>query len=151
MLLWYLLSLSMTAIDQLSKYFVNQKLAMGEMIQIIPGLLSITRVENPGAAFGILSNQTALLAAVSAGVIGGTLVYRKQLVSAPSLIRVGVFVALGGAMGNLIDRIRLRAVTDFIYIKGFSVLNFADIAICTGVGLIALAVLLDGRHQKGGS
>ena len=148
---WFFFSFLVLVLDQLSKYFVGHEMQLGQSISVIPGILALTYVHNTGAAFGLLSRQTALLAGITASAVVGVILYRKRLAQTPLLVRFGVFLALGGAVGNLVDRLFFGAVRDFVYIRYFAVFNVADCAIVVGVGLIALALLLDGRHDAGRS
>lgn len=151
MALWFALSLAVLGLDQFTKYIVDTHMQLGQSIPIVSQILTLTYVRNTGAAFGLLASQTALLAAVSACAVTGVLIFRRELASAAPLVRVGVFLALGGTLGNLVDRVLLGAVRDFIYVRYFAVFNVADCGIVVGVGLIALAMLRDGRQDAGRS
>jgi signal peptidase II len=135
-------------LDQCTKHFVDTHIRRHEIITIIPGFFNLTNVRNPGAAFGILSDMhgtwrslffisvtlTALI--VIAVLIRKT--HERLLVFAFSLIA-------GGAIGNVIDRVRYGEVVDFIqwYVKSYywPSFNVADSAISIGVALLAIDML----------
>lgn len=133
--------------DQLSKLYINGNFVEGESIPLIKSLLYLTLVRNPGAAFGLLANQKWLLIIVGIGALSVTWIWRHQLSKRSGLVRWGVTLALAGAMGNLIDRIRLGAVIDFIDLTFWPIFNIADIAIVCGIALLFWEVLMDGRKK----
>ncbi len=135
--------------DQASKAWIHKILQEGESLPMIKPYLYFTYVRNSGAAFGLFAQQTWLL--ISAGFVALGLVwyYRHQLYCQSSLTRWGVSLALAGVVGNLIDRIRVGHVIDFIDIIIWPVFNIADMAIVGGVALLFWEVLLDARRVKG--
>lgn len=133
-MIWYLISILVIALDQITKYIIKHNVAYGDKISVIDNFLYITHHTNTGAAWGIFSGSTTLLAIFS-GVVILIMIFvlpkfrTKQLKWAFSLI-------LGGAIGNQIDRMVQGKVTDFIatYYWGYSfpVFNAADSAIVIG-------------------
>ena len=147
---------TIVALDQWVKLLVRNRLAYGESIEVIPGWLDLTRVHNSGAAFGMLNGvefpyKTAVLSVVAAGALVGLGVFAAGLPAAQWLSRWGIALILGGAAGNLIDRITLGYVTDFVdlYWQGwhFWAFNVADAAITVGVTLMLLEMLGIGRER----
>ncbi len=144
----YGIGLLIVLLDQLSKYWVVTTLPRFIAISVIPGFFNLVNVRNSGAAFGFLNNPdtqwqvwvfaTAALVAVAVihNLVRGTGTSRPLL--------FGLACILGGALGNCIDRIRLRAVIDFLdfHIGGYHwpAFNVADIAICVGAGLVLFAM-----------
>jgi signal peptidase II len=143
--------------DQLTKALVRAKLTEYDSVNIIPGLLDITRAHNTGAAFGILNGVefphkaglmivVALLALVAVGL------YALALPIEQRLARFGLALILGGAFGNLIDRASAGSVVDFVDVYWrayhFWAFNVADSAITVGVALMLLDVLGVGRAPK---
>ena len=126
-------------LDRISKLVINRSLPEGESRPIIPGILHLTHVENPGAAFGLLPGQAGLLALFALvaviGIVGAARRWRSPLA------HTGLGLLLGGATGNLVDRARVGTVTDFIDLRVWPVFNVADIAIVVGSGLLALFLL----------
>jgi signal peptidase II len=134
-------------IDQFSKYLVIQLLAFGESFPD-RGFFRFTHVHNTGSAFGLFQGQNTPLILVSfVGIIVLSLIYRSQ--PRPSnWLRLSLGLQLGGAFGNLLDRLRLGYVTDFIDIGPWPVFNMADASIVTGLLLLAWIFLRPGRSQE---
>lgn len=144
-LLWALfLAVIVVALDQITKSIVTAEIARGDRVDVI-GPLQFTLTYNDGVAFGLAGGGgifvilLSVIALVALGVFVG---------SAPE--KTGTWVAggliLGGAVGNLIDRVRLGHVTDFILLPNWPAFNIADCAITVGVVILALTLILDGRE-----
>ena len=142
---WTLLQLAalVLALDQLTKFVVRQTLEW-HYSWPYQGFFRFTHVQNTGSAFGLFQgNNIPLLFVSLVGVVVLAYIYRSQ--ERPSLLmRVSIALMLGGAVGNLLDRIFLGHVTDFIDIGPWPVFNLADSAIV--VGLILMAWLLTLRR-----
>jgi signal peptidase II len=147
---------AVVVLDQITKVLVRASFALHDGVTVIPGFFDLTRVHNYGAAFGILSTvefpgRTALLALVAAAALVGLSYYAATLPDAQALTRVGLGFIIGGAAGNLIDRLALGYVTDFFdfHWRGwhFWAFNIADAAITVGVSLMILDMLPRGRHR----
>lgn len=134
------------ALDQLTKYLVRANMELGQSIPS-EGFARLTYTTNTGGAFGIFANQTFLLAI--AAIIGVTilLVYLRYIPLESNLLKAGLGLDLGGAIGNLIDRLRFGKVTDFIDLGAWPVFNVADMSIVIGTILIAY-YLLFGTKRK---
>lgn len=142
--------------DQLTKLAIRREFELYDSTAIIPNLFSLTRIHNTGAAFGLLDGvdlpfKTALLAVVSVGALAGLVMFAVSLPEIHRLARVGVALVVGGAAGNLIDRVWLGYVVDFVdvYWRGwhFWAFNVADSAISIGMALIILDQIGVGRHR----
>lgn len=135
-------------IDQLTKFVVRHTLDVSESVPVIASVLHITHVRNPGAAFGLLPNQQLLFFAVSGAAISFVITYwlRARPSEWPLVVALGLL--LGGASGNLIDRITLGTVTDFLDLRFWPVFNVADSSIVIGLALIVLTMLLGGRDER---
>ena len=140
-----LVALVSVVVDQLTKLWAVAALdPSGRPVSVIPNLLALRLVHNPGAAFSMFSGQAVVLAAVSLVISIAILVWGWKLPTAERGMRVALGLVLGGAIGNLIDRIRLRHVIDFIDAHWFwkahwPTFNIADTAVCVGVGLLIWA------------
>jgi signal peptidase II len=106
----------------------------------------LTLVHNPGGAFGLLPEHSGAFIAVSAVVVAA-LAALLLLGQWRPLGRVGSALLLGGAAGNLVDRVRWGYVLDFLQVPGFPVFNAADVAIVVGAGLLAVALLGGGKAK----
>jgi signal peptidase II len=138
-------------LDFVSKWFVAAHMTEFQTIAIIPGFFSLQFVHNPGAAFGMLAHQQWLFVLVTAVAIGAILLFLRHPDSKRGIVPWALALLLGGAMGNLLDRIRFGKVVDFFlfYWKDYSFPNFnvADVAITVGVGLFILHLTLTGEKK----
>jgi signal peptidase II len=138
-------------LDQVTKIIAIDRLDDGRVVPVIDGFLQLRLVRNPGAAFGLAGDFTVVLALIVIGVIVAILRMSRQLTSAPWAVALGGM--LGGAFGNLIDRLvrepgPLRGrVIDFIEIPNWPVFNIADSAVVGGAVLVALLSLRGIRHD----
>ena len=142
--------------DQLTKLVIRREFELYDSAAVIPNLFSLTRIHNTGAAFGLLDGvdlpfKTGLLAVVSLAALAGLVMFAVSLPEIHRLARVGVALVVGGAAGNLIDRVWLGYVVDFVdvYWGGwhFWAFNVADSAISIGMALIILDQMGVGRHR----
>lgn len=143
--------------DQAVKALVRPRLELYDSITVIPGFFSITRVHNTGAAFGLMNNldfpfKAAVLALLQTAALIGLTVYVAMLTPEQRLTRMGLSFVIGGAIGNLIDRVLYGYVLDFLdfYSGGwhFWAFNVADAAINIGVALMILDMLGVGRLYR---
>jgi len=132
------LALAVFVLDQGLKALVEGSIRPGESIPVIPGFLSITHIRNTGAAFGILSGSQPLL--LAGGVVAVVVVLWMLLTGQSSkLATMGCGLILGGAAGNLLDRLTTGGVTDYIHFSFWYVFNAADAAITVGVAALLLS------------
>lgn len=145
-------------LDQATKALVRARFELFDSIEIIPGLLNLTRIHNTGAAFGMLNGadvpfKTAVLALVAAGALIGLALYAASLPAEQRMTRFGLALIIGGAAGNLIDRVVSGYVVDFVDVYfgswHFWAFNVADAAITAGVSLMILDMLGVGRRVSG--
>ena len=143
-------------VDQAVKAAVRPRLGLFDSVTIIPGFFSLTRVHNTGAAFGLLNAidipfKTAVMALVQTTALVGLAAYAATLAPGQQLTRVGLSFVIGGAVGNLIDRVYAGYVLDFFdfYWRGwhFWAFNIADASITIGVALMILDLLGAGRTR----
>lgn len=131
-------------VDQLSKYLVATLMETGQSIALINNFLYITYVRNPGAAFGIFPYQTVVLIVITLIVVLLILYYYRIFSENHRWIRFALALQLGGAVGNLIDRVRVGWVVDFIDFTVWPpVFNLADSAIVVGIGILLIAFWRD--------
>ena len=149
--LFILTAIFVVVFDQVSKYLVRDSMTIGQSIPQ-EGFIQLTYVYNTGGAFSLFSDQTRfLIIAASIGVIAIIFCYwllREKNV----VIRIGLGLLLGSALGNLIDRIFLNGrVTDFISIGYWPIFNIADLAGVIGVGLIMIYIIFLASEKKDSS
>jgi signal peptidase II len=152
---WLLLSVLVVLADQASKYYITQHFGEFEHITLLP-VLDITRMHNVGAAFSFLASASGwqrwvfigLAGVVSVGIIVWLVRLRER---AHGLLACGLALVLGGALGNVIDRIRLGYVIDFIHFHWdrayFPAFNVADSAITVGAACLLLDALFEGKRK----
>ncbi len=134
-------------LDQLVKLYIQSTMLPGMSFPIIQDVFHITFVLNPGAAFGILANQQFFFIGIGIAILLAAVYYYPMLKKQDIWIRYGAALLLGGAVGNLIDRIRYGVVVDFFDFRIWPVFNVADIAIVVGVGCIIYALLFRGERD----
>jgi signal peptidase II len=152
---WLLLSVVVILIDQATKSYIAAHFGEFEFIRVLP-VLDITRMHNVGAAFSFLASASGwqrwvfigLALIVSIGIIVWLLRLPR---GAHAMLSCGLALVLGGALGNVIDRIRLGHVIDFIHFHWnrayFPAFNVADSAITIGAACLLLDALLEGRRK----
>lgn len=143
-LLLPLIAVCVVAVDQLTKRAVVANLPPGQSWAPLPVLdkwFSFTMVTNRGAAFGLFPGLGSVFMVVAIVVAVIITVYYWHMPAGHSLVKVSLGLQLGGALGNLIDRLRFGYVIDFIDFKVWPVFNLADISIVVGVALLAYALL----------
>ncbi len=157
MVRFFAIMLLVVCCDQLSKVWILQNFELYESTVIIPGLFNLTFLRNTGAAFGMFAGQAAwwrqlffIGVAVIALVV--ILVFQRKLGRQNSLYTISLAFIAGGAIGNLIDRIRYGSVVDFldVYIGShhWPAFNVADSAITVGVAIFLITQFLEDRQAK---
>jgi signal peptidase II len=147
---------TIVALDQLVKALVRARLEYGEVEVVVPNLLNLARVHNTGAAFGMLDPvdfpfKALVMTLVALAALAGLALYAATLPPEQWLSRIGLAFVVGGAAGNLIDRVTAGYVLDFVdvYWRGwhFWAFNVADASITVGVAVMILELLGLGRHR----
>ena len=147
---------AIVALDQATKALVRSRFELHDSLEIIPGLFNLTRVHNYGAAFGLMNAadfpfKTVVLSIVATVALLALTVYASTLPVEQLLARVGLALIVGGAAGNLIDRLSAGYVVDFVDVYWrnwhFWAFNVADAAITVGVAFMILD-LLDVRTRR---
>lgn len=142
-------------LDQITKYFAVINLKGNQSIKIIDNWLYFTYVENSGAAFGIFQNATIFFTIMTLIIVFGIMWYLlRESNNIGIFLKLPLVIIIAGAIGNLIDRIRLGYVIDFIHtplggLYNFPVFNFADIYItCSAIFLIIYIYFFEGKNVK---
>ncbi len=139
--IFVLSSIIIITIDQVTKYLVNTKISLNTSIEIIPGIIFISHVKNSGAAFGVFQNRTNILIIISVIAIILIIILKIKLNLDSIFYNISLGFILGGAIGNLIDRIIFGEVVDFLHLRYFAVFNVADSFICIGFGIVIILIL----------
>ncbi|MDA8354438.1 MAG: signal peptidase II [Firmicutes bacterium] len=155
---YFIAALAILGLDQWTKWLVVHKMDLFESIPLWEGIFHITSHRNRGAAFGILQNQQWLFILVTLIVVAGISWYLIRLKRSEPPMSWALALILGGAVGNLIDRIRLGEVVDFLDFKliNYPIFNVADSVIVIGVGIMIFLTIrqpegkVDGLTGKAG-
>jgi signal peptidase II len=144
-----LLAVAIAAVagDQITKQIVRTHLAVDQSVHVI-GPLSIHRVQNSGIAFGFFSSATAVVTVLTAAAVVWMLVFFARSGARHPVIPAALGLLIGGSLSNLVDRIRLGHVTDFLDFGWWPAFNLADSFICIGVAILLGALIAADRRPK---
>jgi signal peptidase II len=146
---YFFIIIAVVILDQIIKNLTVNSMMLYESIPVIQDVFHITYIHNTGAAFSIMAGQISLLILVPLIMIIAALVFmvvmRKK---GRPLMMTSVALIAGGGIGNLIDRIALGYVVDYLDFRVFPIFNLADIAVCVGCGLLVVYVLFFDGKQK---
>jgi signal peptidase II len=157
--LYWWLTLSVLACDQAAKAVVHAKLPVFDSMPVIAGFVDFTHVQNKGVAFGLLNDapiglrlKAVVTTALAAVALAGIGLYARHIRPEERFARAGLSLILGGAVGNLLDRIGRGFVIDFVdvYWRGwhFWAFNVADASITMGAALVFIDLLVVSRHAS---
>ncbi|MBX6350549.1 MAG: signal peptidase II [Clostridia bacterium] len=135
------------ALDFASKRYVEAHMHIGEVVPVLPGVFDIAYIRNSGAAFSLLEGRTLFLVVVTFAVLAAVLVYGGELLRRGRAARIGLALVVGGAAGNLWDRLTAGGVADFLHLHHWPVFNVADSAVVVGGALIAWTLGRSGGDQ----
>jgi signal peptidase II len=133
--------------DQLTKLIVSTQLALDDSLHVV-GPFSIHHVQNSGIAFGLFASATPIVTALTALAVGWMLLFFARSGARHPVLPVALGLLIGGSTSNLIDRIRLGHVTDFLDLRYWPAFNLADSFIVIGVGILFIALLLAEARQR---
>jgi len=136
-----LLALFIVIIDQLSKLYIQTHMVLGMSIPVIQDVFHITYILNPGAAFGLFEHQTAFFVLIAVCMVVTASYFYPRIPKQYRLMRIGIGLIVGGAMGNVIDRIKTGYVVDFFDFRIWPIFNIADVGIVCGVGCIIFTII----------
>ena len=135
------------AADQLTKQVVGRTLAVGERVDLF-GPFSIHHVENSGIAFGLFASRTSFVIAITALAVGMMVWFFARSAKRHPILPVGLGLVLGGSIANLVDRVRLGRVTDFLDFDAWPAFNLADTFIVVGVAVLFSTFVLADRSDR---
>ena len=133
--------------DQLTKQIVRTHLRIDESEKVV-GPLSIHRVQNSGIAFGLFSSATAIVTVLTAVAVGWMLVFFARSGARHPVLPAALGLLIGGSVSNLVDRVRLGHVTDFIDFGWWPAFNLADSFIVVGVAILLIALIAVDRDPR---
>ena len=149
-LMLVLIALVVIVLDQLTKRAVQQNLALGEALLVFPpwDFVRIVHWVNTGAAFGIFQGGNAVLIGLTAAITLAILVYYQTLSGDYLFQRICLALMVGGSIGNLIDRLTLGYVVDFVAVGRFPVFNLADSCVTVSVILLLISMIIEERKAQ---
>jgi signal peptidase II len=147
-MLVFFVALGVLVLDQIVKAIVVKNMVLYQSIPVIKGFFHLTYVLNPGAAFSILRNQTTFFIIITILVVVFIVFYIPKIPKNNYFMLIGFGSVVGGALGNLLDRIRLAKVIDYLDFRFWPVFNIADMGIVIGVGLLLIGFWQEEKRQK---
>jgi len=141
------IALAAVAADQLTKHIVVSQLSLDDGVHVV-GPLWIRHVQNSGIAFGLFAQATAVVIALTGIAIAWMLFYFARSGARHPILPVALGLVIGGSMSNLVDRVRLGYVTDFIDLRWWPAFNLADSFIVVGVLVLLGALMLAEREPR---
>jgi signal peptidase II len=147
---WFgLLAVAFAAVvaDQVTKQIVVSHLELGETVHVV-GPLEIRHVTNPGIAFGLFSSWATAVTILTAAAVGWMLFYFARSGARHPVLPVALGLLVGGSVANLIDRLRLGHVTDFLDLRFWPAFNLADSFIVVGVAILLVALVSAERQPR---
>ena len=135
------------AADQLTKQIVSSALPLGDEVHVA-GPLYLHHVQNTGIAFGLFSRSTTIVIALTAIAVAWMLVFFARSGQRHPVLPIALGFVLGGSIANLLDRVRLGHVTDFLDLRWWPAFNLADTFIVVGVGILFAALLAADRPLR---
>ncbi len=145
---YFIIAGLIVGLDRLAKGWAASALIRSEPRPLLGQVIRLTRVHNIGGAFGIFPGNGTLFIIVSSLVAVGLSILLLKGNVRGKLLKVGLALVLGGAIGNLIDRLWLGYVLDFFEVRGFSIFNLADACVTVGVGVILIHTLFGGERNR---
>lgn len=147
---YFFIIIAVVILDQIIKNLVVDSMTLYETIPLIQDVFHITYIHNTGAAFSIMAGQISVLILLPLAMIVAAIIFmlimRKK---GHPLLMTAVALIAGGGIGNLIDRIGLGYVVDYLDFRVFPIFNLADISVCVGCGLLIVYVLfIDGKRNN---
>jgi signal peptidase II len=139
-----LVAVAAACADQLTKAIVTNRLSLGGSVDVV-GPFTIHHVQNTGIAFGLFADSTSIVIGLTAVAIGALVTFFARSGRRHPLLSVAVGLVLGGSVSNLVDRLRLGYVTDFLDLDYWPAFNLADTFIVVGVGLLFLSFVAADR------
>ena len=147
LILFFLISTVVVILDQVVKYFIRHSFIEGKSVSIIPHIVSFTYVQNRGAAFGFFQNSRLFIIVI--GILSAIFILAElKFFCINGIVSFGSALLFGGILGNLIDRIFLGFVTDFIDFHFWPVFNIADACIDVGLAILIIYFIYHGEDIK---
>ncbi|WP_312653570.1 signal peptidase II [Aminipila sp.] len=139
--MYYIIIIVAVMLDQVVKYIIRSNMDLYQSIPIIGGIFHITYIQNTGAAFSMFSGHTGILALITVIITIGILVYLFRLrKDGHWALMLSLSLIVAGGLGNIVDRLSLKYVVDFLDLRVWPIFNLADVYVCCGCGLLVVYV-----------
>lgn len=149
---YILVLIAILAIDQISKFAITSNMDLMQSIKIIPGFFNITYLQNTGAAWSMFEGRMIFFYIITIVALCVMVYFYRSTEHQDALSKFGIISMIAGTLGNFIDRLAFQYVRDFldfnIFGYEFPVFNVADMALCIGVALVFLSVILENKGGK---
>lgn len=145
-MIFWLTAAIILILDQGSKFLIKNKLNLLESIPIIPDVFHLTYIENPGAAFGMLAHKRLFFILATIVILAIIFYLYFKVGKENKILAISLGLVVGGALGNLIDRVLTGTVTDFMDFRVFPIFNIADSAIIIGMMVVAFQFIIKGEE-----
>ena len=142
-----IVALAAVAADQITKHVVASSIALDSAVDLV-GPFSIRHVQNSGIAFGLFSSATVIVIVLTTVAVAWMLVFFARSGARHPALPVALGLLIGGSISNLVDRVRLGYVTDFLDLRWWPAFNLADASIVVGVAVLLGSLLLSDRSQR---
>jgi signal peptidase II len=146
------LSFFIALLDQVTKHIIKTSFNPGEHISVVAGFFDVVYIQNPGAAWGMLSGFNGWLILISVAMVIALIVFRRHFITDSPVHRIVMGLMIGGVIGNLVDRVKWGRVVDFLdfhwNVHHFPAFNVADSSICIGVGLYIISQLFNTGDKE---
>jgi signal peptidase II len=143
-----IIALVVAITDRLTKVAIMRSMTENESIPLIPGVLHLTYIHNTGAAFGLFQRGTFVLIGISVAVVVMVVAAMRHPLAAGTWARLALGLVLGGAIGNLYDRVVFGYVVDFLDVRIWPVFNVADSCLVVGGILVFFTTLFGGAEKR---
>ncbi|MGA8942082.1 MAG: signal peptidase II [Thermoactinomyces sp.] len=151
-MIYYFIAFLILLLDQSTKWLVVHKMDLYESIPVIHGFFYLTSHRNRGAAFGILQDKIWLFIVITVIVVAFIIYYLRQMKNTSTGMSISFSLILGGAVGNLVDRVLKGEVVDFLHFQfgsyQFPIFNIADSSIVIGVSLLLILTFFTAEHKE---
>jgi len=142
-----IVALAAVAADQITKHVVASSIALDSAVDLV-GPFSVRHVQNSGIAFGLFSSATVIVIVLTTVAVAWMLVFFARSGARHPALPVALGLLIGGSVSNLVDRVRLGYVTDFLDLRWWPAFNLADASIVVGVAVLLGSLLLSDRSQS---
>ncbi|SMB93271.1 signal peptidase II [Desulfonispora thiosulfatigenes DSM 11270] len=145
-MVFWLTAVIILILDQGSKYLIKSNFNLFDSVPLIPNIFHLTYIENPGAAFGMLAHKRLFFILITFVILAIIFYLYMKMGKSNKVLDISLGLVVGGAIGNLLDRLLTGTVTDFFDFRVFPIFNIADSAIVIGMIIVAYQFIIKGEE-----